>query len=171
MCTQNLNEDELGELRGCETGARQFRRPLANELFEEPSQHRRLRRSGSDMDQRRQDIRKERSAGRVQLDKTADLKALVTVPKVDHLADMGGKHRCRFNGNRGEIAGEYKGTLGREEKHVARFDSDSVLLTIHHKPAGTPDQGGKFQLIERRKPDRPRTSGRKAARDDRLSIS
>jgi hypothetical protein len=57
----NLDEHELSELRRCETGPRQFSCPLANKLVEQPVQDRRLRRSGLNVDQRRQDIRQQPS--------------------------------------------------------------------------------------------------------------
>ena len=42
MRTQNLDEHELGELGRRETSPREFRRPLANKLVEQPLQDRRL---------------------------------------------------------------------------------------------------------------------------------
>src|SRR5260221_3852243 len=55
-----------GELRRRETGPWEFRRPVADKLVEKPLQDRRLRRSGPNMDQRRQALRQKPAPRRVQ---------------------------------------------------------------------------------------------------------
>ncbi len=70
-----------GELRRRETGPWEFRRPVADKLVEKPLQDRRLRRSGPNMDQRRQDIRQKPAACRVQPNMTADLNAVIAIAK------------------------------------------------------------------------------------------
>ena len=77
MRPHNLDEHELGELRWRETRPQEVSRLLADKLVEQPLQDCRLRRSGLNVDQRRQNIRQKPSAHRVEPDKPADLKAVI----------------------------------------------------------------------------------------------
>ena len=57
MHAQDVDEQELSELRRRETGARKFSGRLADKLVEKPSQDRRMRGGGLDVNQRRQNVR------------------------------------------------------------------------------------------------------------------
>ena len=88
--TQDLDEHELGELRQGKTDAREFRCPFAEKLVEKPLQDRRLRRSGPNMDQRRQDVRQKPPARRVQPNMAPDQNAVIAVAKLRELAGVAG---------------------------------------------------------------------------------
>ena len=167
---KNLDEHELGELRRHETGTRQVRCPLSNELVEKPLQDRSLGRSDSNVDQRRQDIRQQPSAHRVQQNMAADDKAIVAVAKLRDQAGVGGEHSFRVNRDGRQITGENDGTSRRKEKHVSRFNTHGRHLAVDAEPATTLHYADEFHLIRYRKADRPLTSGREAARYDGLSL-
>jgi hypothetical protein len=109
-----LDEHERGELRRRDTGAREFRRPLTDKLVEKPLQDRRLRRSGRNEDQRRQDIRRKPSACRVQPDMAADQKAVIAVADLRDRAGIGGEHTCRVTWDNRRIRRRERRTVGRK---------------------------------------------------------
>ena len=100
----------------------------------------------------------------------ADQKAVIAVAKLRDRANIGGEHTGRVNRGGRQIAGENEGTWHRKQKHVSRFNTHGRLLTVDAEPAIALHDAEELDLSRWRKADRPWTSGREAARYDRLGI-
>jgi hypothetical protein len=86
----------------------------------------------------------------------------------------GMERHCRpasGNGNGGQIARDHKMIAGPRVETRRRLRRAPAPPRHRPQASSCPHQRGEYQLVERRKPDRPRISGRKATRYARLALA
>jgi len=167
---QDLDEQELSELRRCELRARQAGGPLLDEPVEEPSEDRRLRGCRLDVNPRRQNIRQQSPARRIQQDMAADMSEVTAVTEPGRRPAGAGEQAHGVDRGDLQVAGQYERPLRRQQTHVSSGEMQRFLLTVDADPALALHDRKELDLVGRRKPDCPGTSGGEPTRHDGLRL-
>ncbi len=166
-CARRICGHQLGELRRCQGRARKVVQTLANELVEGsvaaggfgrcPLLHGR-----APEERRSRTARSTHRAGRIDRRSLSASSALPTVPTESTPRDWPAKAALASMGGT-EISCKDERTLGPEQDHVTRLETDGFRFTRRSKASTPIDDGEELELAWNGEAQRPAPSAREAS--------